>query len=59
MKLDSHGNAISQPDWASVPAPEIFSPLWLLERMAAISVPMAGLGLLAIAHYLDLFSLPY
>jgi len=58
MKYDSH--AASQPAWThSVQAPEILSPLWLLERLAALSVPIAGIGLLAIAHYLDLFSLPY
>ena len=58
MKYNSTGHAAARPDWTySVQAPAVLSPLWVLERLAMLSVPLAGLGLFAFAKYLDLFNL--
>jgi hypothetical protein len=57
MKYESSSHA-SRPDWTySVQPPQILSPLWVLERLSMLSIPLAGLGLLAAANYLGLFSL--
>ena len=54
MKSNSHCHA-ARPDWTySVQAPAILSPLWVLERLAMLSVPLAGLGLFAFAKYLGI-----
>ena len=53
MIFGSH--AAAQPDWTySVQSPQILSPLWVLERLAGLSVPIAGIGLFAFAKYLGL-----
>jgi len=55
MKYDSHGQAAARPDWTySVQSPRILSPMWVLERLAGLSVPIAGIGLFAYAKYLGL-----
>jgi len=57
MKHDgqNHAASSSRPDWSyTVQAPRTFSVLWALERMAALSVPIAGIGLFAVAHSLGL-----
>jgi hypothetical protein len=52
MHSDSQSRATSRPDWTySVQAPRTFSPLWLLERLAGLSVPIAGALLLAAANH--------
>ena len=60
MKYESSSYAATaaRPAWTySVQSPQILSPLWVLERLAGLSVPIAGLCLLSFAHYLGLFSL--
>ena len=55
MKFDTHSYANARPDWTySVQSPRILSPLWVLERLATLSVPIAGLALFATAKYLGL-----
>ena len=55
MKYDSHGQAATRPDWTySVQAPRSLSPMWVLERLAGLSVPIAGILLFAYAKYLGL-----
>jgi len=40
-----------RPDWSyTVQAPRTFSCLWMLDRLAVLGVPLAGLGLLAAAN---------
>lgn len=55
MQFNHHNLAASSPtpSWAySVQGLRIFSPLWMLERVAVMSVPIAGagIGLLAAAN---------
>ena len=59
MKYESNCHtATARPDWTySVQSPQILSPLWVLERLAGLSVPIAGLCFLGFAHYLGLVSL--
>ena len=58
MKYASSSSSAARPDWTySVQAPQILSPLWVLERLAMLSVPIAGIGVLIAANYLGLFSL--
>jgi len=60
MKYEASSYTVTaaRPAWTySVQAPQILSPLWVLERLAGLSVPIAGLGLLGFAQYLGLFSL--
>ena len=59
MKYESCNRvAAVRPDWTySVQAPQILSPLWVLERLAGLSVPIAGPGLITFAHHVGLFSL--
>ena len=55
MKYQSSSHAAARPDWTySVQSPQILSPLWVLERLASLSVPIAGIGLFAFAKYLGL-----
>ena len=58
MKYESNGHtATARPDWTySVQSPRILSPLWVLERLASLSVPIAGLGVIAAAKYLGLIA---
>jgi hypothetical protein len=52
MKYGDHNRelAADRPDWTySVPAPRTYSPLWVLERLAALSVPLALVAVIAIA----------
>ena len=60
MKYDGQSQATSssRPDWSyTVQAPRTFSVLWALECMATLSIPIAGLGLLAVAHNFGLITL--
>ena len=59
MKYESNCHAATaRPDWTySVQSPRILSPLWVLERLAGLSLPIAGLCLLSFAHYLGLVRL--
>ena len=58
MKYESSSYAAPRAEWTySVQAPQILSPLWVLERLAGLSVPIAGLCLLGVAHHLELVSL--
>jgi len=59
MKFDSSSCSAPRPDWTySVQAPRILSPLWLLERLAALSIPIAVIALVAAAKYLGLIDFP-
>ena len=43
MKYESSSYAAPRADWTySVQAPQILSPLWVLERLAGLSVPSRG-----------------
>lgn len=60
MKRDASDAAASaaRPDWSyTVAAPRTYSLLWMLDRLAALGVPLAGLGLLAAANGLGLITL--
>jgi len=59
MKYDSNGHtAAARPDWTySVQSPRVLSPLWVLERLASLSIPIAGFCLFAAAKYLGLIAL--
>ena len=58
MKYESSSYAAPRAEWTySVQAPQILSPLWVLERLAGLSLPIAGLCLLGFAHYLGFVSL--
>ena len=58
MKYASSSPSAARPEWTySVQAPQILSPLWVLERLSLLSIPIAGIGVLAAANYLGLFSL--
>jgi hypothetical protein len=57
MKYESSSHAV-RPDWTySVQQPRVLSPLWVLERLSMLSIPLAGIGVLVAANYLGLFSL--
>jgi len=48
MKINSRGNGAARPDWTySVPPPKILSPIWMLEILASLSIPIAGIGVIA------------
>ena len=58
MKYESSSYAAPRAQWTySVQAPQILSPLWMLERLAGLSVPIAALCLLGFAHHLGLVDL--
>ena len=58
MIYESSSYAAPRHEWIySVQAPQILSPLWVLERLAGLGVPIAGLCLLGFAHHLGLVSL--
>jgi hypothetical protein len=57
MKFELQSPSASRPDWTySVQAPRILSPLWVLERLATLSIPIAVFVLIAAAKNLDLIS---
>jgi len=57
MKFDSQSTGAARPDWTySVQAPRLLSPLWLLERLASLSIPIAVLVLIGVARSLDLIN---
>jgi len=46
-----------RPEWSyTVQAPRTFSCLWMLDRLAVLGVPLAGLGLLIAANGFGLIS---
>jgi len=48
MKFEPQAQSTARPDWTySVPAPKILSPLWLLEILASLSIPIAGVSIAA------------
>jgi hypothetical protein len=59
MKFESHAcSAAARPDWTySVQSPRILSPLWVLERLAGLSIPIAIFAVIAAANHLGYISL--
>ena len=58
MKFESHACTTARPDWTySVQAPRILSPLWLLERLAGLSVPIAIIAVITAANHFGYISL--
>ena len=54
MEYEARSTSAVRPDWTySVPPPQTLSALWMLERLAGLSVPLAGLALLAAARYFE------
>ena len=50
MKFDPQAQSTARPDWTySVPPPKILSPIWLLEILAMLSIPIAGASVVAAA----------
>ena len=50
MKFEQQAEMTARPDWTySVPPPKILSPIWLLEILAMLSVPIAGISVVAAA----------
>ena len=50
MKFHNETQSAARPDWTySVPPPRVLSPFWVLEVLATLSVPLAGIALLATA----------
>ena len=50
MKFETHSDAPARPAWTySVPPPQILSALWVLEILASLSIPIAGIAVLAAA----------
>ena len=48
MKFETQAEMTARPDWSySVPPPKILSPIWLLEILAILSVPIAGISVIA------------
>jgi hypothetical protein len=48
MKFEPQAQPTARPDWTySVPSPKILSPLWLLEILASLSIPIAGISIAA------------
>lgn len=60
MKAAEHYQApsTSRPDWTfSVPAPRKYSPLWMLESLAILGVPIAAMVLVAAASAIGVLKL--
>ncbi|HXP74043.1 MAG TPA: hypothetical protein VN823_07845 [Stellaceae bacterium] len=50
MKGDPQSESTARPAWTySVPPPETLSALWVLEILASLSIPIAGVAILATA----------
>ena len=50
MKFEQQAEMAARPDWTySVQSPKILSPLWLLEILAMLSIPIAGASVVAAA----------
>ncbi len=48
ISSDTQTHAPARPDWTySVPPPKVLSPIWLLEVAAMLSVPLAGVAVIA------------